>query len=69
MGDIPIKDEYSTTEACKLLGIASRTSIWEAIKKGELKAREHGKRGLLRIAHDDLVEYARKNNYRIPPSR
>ena len=36
--------EYSTQEAADLLGIASRTTIWTAVRNGELKARQQGKR-------------------------
>ena len=49
--------EYSTQEAADLLGIASRTTIWTAVRNGELKARQQGKRRTIRIAHSDLVDF------------
>lgn len=62
------KEEYSTTEASELLGLKSRTTLWEAIQKGELPASRYGKRGIYRIAHEDLVRYAIANQYKIPPA-
>lgn len=59
--------EYSTQEAAELLGIASRTTIWEAYKNGDIRGRQQGKRGTIKIPHSALVEYARKYNYPLPP--
>ena len=61
--------EYSTQEAADLLGIASRTTIWTAVQNGELKARQQGKRRTIRIAHNDLVDYARRFNYPVPAEK
>ena len=58
--------EYSSQEAAELLGIASRTTIWTAVRNGELKARQQGRRKTIRIAHSDLVDFARRFNYPIP---
>jgi excisionase family DNA binding protein len=61
--------EYSTQEAADLLGIASRTTIWTAVRNGELKARQQGKRRTIRIAHSDLVDFARRFNYHVPEEK
>ncbi len=61
--------EYSSQEAADLLGIASRTTIWTAVRNGELKARQQGRRKTIRIAHSDLVDFARRFNYPVPSQK
>ena len=61
------EQEYSTQEAAELLGIASRTTIWEAYNRGDIRGRKQGRKGTIKIPHSALVEYAKRFNYPIPP--
>jgi excisionase family DNA binding protein len=45
---------YGLSEACQLLGLG-RTTLYAAIKSGELKARKVRRRTL--ILHDDLIAF------------
>lgn len=65
--DMVTEREYSTQEAAQLLGIASRTTIWEAYKRGEIRGRKQGRKGTIKIPHSALVEYAIRFNYPVPP--
>lgn len=67
--DMVTEQEISgPTEAAQLLGIASRTTIWEAYKRGEIRGRKQGRKGTIKIPHSALVEYAIRFNYPVPPS-
>lgn len=59
--------EYSTQEAADLLGIASRTTIWEAYNRGDIKGRKQGRRGAIKIPRSELIKFAERFNYPLPP--
>lgn len=61
--------EYSTQEAADLLGIASRTTIWQAFNNGDIRGRKQGRRGAIKIPHSALVEYAKRFGYPIPEEK
>lgn len=65
--DMGTEREYSTQEAADLLGIASRTTIWEAYKRGDIRGRKQGRKGTIKISYSALVEYATKFGYPVPP--
>ena len=50
------KEAYNIVEVCERAG-SSRTSIYAAIKSGELVARKRGRRTI--VLHDDLIGWLR----------
>lgn len=51
------KEAYNIPEVCQRAG-SSRTSVYEAIKVGELVARKRGRRTI--VLHDDLMAWLRR---------
>ena len=58
-----LPSELSLTQAAKILGI-SRQSVWEAIKKGRIKARKVGNQFTIR--RDAINKY---DSAKLPPGR
>ncbi len=52
--NVPVANALSIADACKMAGVG-RTTIYEAIAEGRLKARKLGRRTL--ILRDDFTQF------------